>query len=118
MAMPAGPAANTEAFERKREELEEVHLGRYVFSHEARFANAFDTAGLAITAALERFGVAPYLIRRVGAPREMRLPASLALGQNRAAREGGVPRGKGGPRPVRAHPLRRKRRVLGLASDR
>ena len=73
------------AYERTRERLEEEHLGRYVVFHDAKFADAFDTAEGAITAALERFAVAPYLIRRVGAPREMRLPASLALGQNRDA---------------------------------
>ena len=85
MGMPVGLAANIEAYEKSREQLEEEHLGRYVVFHDAKFADAFDTADGAITAALERFGVAPYLIRRVGAPREMRLPASLVLGQNRAA---------------------------------
>ena len=65
MATPTGLAANIEANERTREQLEEEHLRRYAVFHDAKLADAFDTGTQAITAELKRFGVAPYLIRRV-----------------------------------------------------
>ena len=83
MSAPGGLRANIKAYESSRDELEREHPGRYVVFREAKFADAIDTSEQAITGALERFGVAPYLIRRVGGPRGMQLPASLALGQNR-----------------------------------
>ena len=44
MRTRAGLAANIEAYERKRRRLEEEHLGKYVVFHDAKFADAFDTA--------------------------------------------------------------------------
>ena len=85
MSARGGLRANIEAYERRRDELEREHHGKYVVFHEAKFADAFDTSEQVIMGALERFGVAPYLIRRVGGPRKMQLPTSLALGQNRVS---------------------------------
>ena len=79
----AGLAANIEAFERAQEQLLRRHLGEYVVFHDAKLTETFATGDQPITAAVERFGITPYLIRRVGTPREMRLPASLALVQYR-----------------------------------
>ena len=86
MAAPSGLRANIEAFEAVRDELEREHLGKYVVFHDRKLVGVFETADKAITHVLETFGVAPYLIRRVGARRTIRLPSSLALGQTRANR--------------------------------
>ena len=86
MAAPAGLGANIEADEAMKDELEKEHLSKYVVFHDRKLVDAFKTADRAITHALKTFGVAPYLIRRVGARRTLRLPSSLALGQTRADR--------------------------------
>ena len=85
MSSPGGRRANIKAYERSRDELEREHHGKYVIFHEAKFADAFDTSEQEIAGTFERFGVASYLIRRVGRRREMQLPASVALGQNRVS---------------------------------
>ena len=86
MAAPAGLRANIEVYEAMQDELEREHLGKYVVFHDRKLVDAFETADKAIGHALETFGVAPYLIRRVGARRTLRLPSSLALGQTCADR--------------------------------
>ena len=86
MTAPSGLRANIEAYEAIQDELERQHLGKYVVFHERKLVDVFETADKAITHALKTFGVAPYLVRRVGARRTVRLPASLALGETRADR--------------------------------
>ena len=86
MAAPSGLRANIDAYEAIQEELEREHFGKYVVFHDRKLVDVFETADKAITHALETFGVAPYLVRRVGSRRTVRLPSSLALGQTRADR--------------------------------
>ena len=86
MAAAAGLRANIEALVAIQDELEREHRGKYVVFHDRKLVDAFGTADKAITHALKSFGVAPYLVRRVGARRTVRPPSSLALGQTRADR--------------------------------
>ena len=62
------------AFEASRETLEERHLGQYVFFHAATFEGVHDSFHETARDAVERFGDAPFLIRQVGAEREVSLP--------------------------------------------
>lgn len=66
-----------EAFERKKDELERHHLGKWVVIHDGELVNAFDTFDTAAREAVSRFGRGPYLIRQVGQP-PVKLPASFA----------------------------------------
>ena len=84
MGAPADLAANIEAYEAMKEELEERHLGKHLVFHDRKFADAFDSFHEAACEAVLRFGNGPYLIRQVGTSRTMRLPTSIALQQYRA----------------------------------
>ena len=83
MAAPAEMATAKEVHERKQEDLKEAHMGWYVVCDDGELADVFDEADQANTAALERFSVGCCLVCRIGARLEIRLPASLTLGQNR-----------------------------------
>ena len=65
------------AYDRMRDDLERDHFGQWVVVREERLFNAYDDFQDAADAAVRNFGRGPYLIRRVGAPRVMQLPASL-----------------------------------------
>jgi hypothetical protein len=64
------------AFEARRAELEQHHMGKWVVFHGDEFVGAFDTLNNAAAEAVRRFGRGPYLIRQVGAP-PVSLPASV-----------------------------------------
>lgn len=55
------------AFERMKAELEAEHLLEWTVFHQGKFIGAFPDFEAAATAADERFGEDPYLIRQVGA---------------------------------------------------
>lgn len=67
-----------EAYQRMRGELEKHHMGKHVVIKNGELQGAFDTFDAAARDALQRFGVGPYLIRQVGAPESIRIPASVA----------------------------------------
>ena len=66
-----------DAYEACRESLEKRHPGRYVLFHATAFEGVHDSFHEAPKDAAERFGDAPFLIRQVGAPREISLPFAL-----------------------------------------
>ena len=63
-----------------RETLEQHHLHKFVVFHDAQFVDSFDSFHNAACEAVRRFGRGPYLIRQVGAPRRMAMPASVMGG--------------------------------------
>lgn len=77
---------NIEAYEAMREALEEQYLHKFVVFHNAEFISSFDSFHNAAREAIRRFGRGPYLIRQVGAPRRIAMPASVAFRPIHAAR--------------------------------
>ena len=59
-----------------RADLEARQMGRWVLVHDRKLEGLFATFEEAATAAVERFGGGPSLIRQVGAP-PVPLPASV-----------------------------------------
>ena len=86
MSTPATLEQNIEAYEAMRETLETHHLHKFVVFHDAKFIGSFDSFHNAAREAVHRFGQGPYLIRQVGAPRRMAMPASVAFRPVHAAR--------------------------------
>lgn len=79
MSTPAELEQNIEAYEAMRETLEEHHLHKFVVFHDTKLAGSFDSFHNAATEAVRRFGKGPYLIRQVGAPERIAMPASAAF---------------------------------------
>ena len=79
MSNPAKLEQNIEAYEAMRETLEEQHLRKFVVFHNAEFIGSFDSFHNAAREAVRRFGQGPYLIRQVGAPRRIAMPASVSF---------------------------------------
>lgn len=68
------------AYEEQLDELLEHHAGKYVVFHNGAFVDAFDTFQNAADVAVRRFGLGPYLIRKVRQSQDIRpLPASVAF---------------------------------------
>jgi hypothetical protein len=67
-----------EAFEQMRDDLEKHHMGKHVVIKGGELQGAFDTFDTAARDALQKFGRGPFLIRQVGGPECMRMPASVA----------------------------------------
>ena len=65
-----------EMYEKRRAELEERCLGKWVVFYDQELTGPFDTFEGAAEEAVRLFGRGPYLIRRVGAP-PITLPASV-----------------------------------------
>ena len=65
------------AFEGMRAELEKHHLGKHVVIKGGQLEGAFDTFDAAARDAVNRFGNATFLIRQVGSPDTVRIPASV-----------------------------------------
>ena len=68
---------NLEAFRREADDMKRHHLGKWVLFHEGEFINAFDTLDNVASEAVRRYGRGPYLIKQVGDPEEMKMPASV-----------------------------------------
>ena len=66
-----------EAFEACLESLEANHNGQFVVIHDASFEGPHATFHEAAKDAVTRFGDAPFLIRQVGADREVSLPFAV-----------------------------------------
>ena len=86
MSTSAELERNIEAYEAMLETLEEHHLHKFVVFHDAELVGAFDSFHNAAREAVRRFGPGPYLIRQVGAPRRIAMPASVAFRPVHAAR--------------------------------
>ncbi len=79
MSTPTELEQNIEAYETMRESLEKHHLEKFVIFHDNEFIGAFDSFHNAAREAVRRFGQGPYLIRQVGAPKRIAMPASVAF---------------------------------------
>ena len=86
MNIPVELEQNIEAYEAMREALEKHHLHKFVVFHNAEFIDSFDSFHNAAREAVRRFGQGPYLIRQVGAPQRIAMPASVAFRPVHAAR--------------------------------
>lgn len=67
-----------DAFNAMRGDLEKHHMGKHVIIKDGKLQGAFDTFDAAAREAIQRFGKGPYLIRQVGSPENITLPASVA----------------------------------------
>jgi len=67
------------AFERMQATLEAQHNKQWALFHEGKFVGVFSDFDAAATAAVERFGSGPYLIRQVGAPSAVQLPGGMVF---------------------------------------
>ncbi len=65
------------AFNKLKDELIAHHNGKWVLIKDETLVGAFDTLDNAAQEAIRRFGRGPYLIRQVGGPDSMTLPASV-----------------------------------------
>lgn len=74
------------AFEEMKADLLKHHYGKFVVFKGKELVGAFDTFDNAAREAIQRFGNGPYLIRQVGGPTGMPLPASVAYRPVYAAR--------------------------------
>ena len=63
-------------FEARKAELESLYLGKFVVIKDDELVGTWDTMDAAATAAVQKFGKGPFLIRQVGAP-NLTIPASV-----------------------------------------
>ena len=72
-------AKDIAAFDRMKAELQERYKGKFVVFHDGRLKGSFDSFDNAAREAIKRFRDSPFLIRHVGAPEVMPMPASVAF---------------------------------------
>ena len=72
-------AKDIAAFERMKPELLQHYNGKFVVFHDGELEGSFDSFDSAARDALKRFHDSPFLIRQVGAPQVMPMPASVAF---------------------------------------
>ena len=80
---PPSLGDNIAAFDTMRPSLEAAHLGKWALVNDRVLVGVYDTFEIAAGTALENYGDAPYLIRRIGA-HTVTLPASVMFGPARA----------------------------------
>lgn len=59
---------NIEAYDKMRDELEALHMGKWVLFYKQQLVNIYNSFEQAAEDAVRRFSSGPYLIRQVGAP--------------------------------------------------
>ncbi len=69
---------NIKVFISMSERLERDYPGKVVLIYNGNFCGSYDSVDSAAREAIKNFGEGPYLIRQVGMPREMTMPASIA----------------------------------------
>ncbi len=74
---PANLSENIAAYDLRREELEIDHFGKWVVFYDRQLAGIYVDFQDAARDAVERFDLGPYLIKQVGEPSVMSLPASV-----------------------------------------
>ena len=67
-------------YESMRDELEREHMGEWIVMRGSVMAGYFATHWDAAEAAVRRFGEGPYLIREIGAPDTLEIPAAVRFG--------------------------------------
>jgi len=68
---------NIAAYGHLKDDLELEHFGKWVVFHQSKQAGLYDSFQEAAADAARRFGNGPYLIRRIGDPPVVKLPASV-----------------------------------------
>lgn len=68
---------NIAAYDQTKDDLELEHFGKWVVFHDGEKAGLYESFQEAAADAVARFGNGPYLIRKIGDPPVVRLPASL-----------------------------------------
>ena len=69
---------NIQVFMSMSEKLEADYPNKVVLFYDGKFRGSYDDINNAAIDAVKNFGKGPYLIRQVGAPTEMPMPASIA----------------------------------------
>ena len=69
---------NIKVFMSMKDELTKHHYSKFVLIYDGEYIDSFDTFNNAAQEAVTRFGEGPYLIRQVGMPDTMSIPASIA----------------------------------------
>ena len=72
-------AKDIAAFERRKPELLQHYNGKFVIFHAGELEGSFDSFDSAARDTLTRFRDSPFLIRQVGVPEVMPMPASVAF---------------------------------------
>ena len=72
-------ARDIAAFEQMKAQLLDHYNGKFVVFQDGQFSGSFDSFDSAARDALRRFRDSPFLIRQVGAPEVMPMPASVAF---------------------------------------
>ena len=67
------------AFEGMKADLQQHYRGKFVVFHDGQLQGSFDSFDNDAREALKRFRDSPFLIRQVGAPEVMPMPASVAF---------------------------------------
>ena len=68
---------NIAAYDQLKDDLELEHFGKWVVFHDGELVDFYDAFQEAAADAAKQFGNGPYLIRRIGDPSTVRVPASL-----------------------------------------
>ena len=72
--MPATLDENIAAYDAMRDHLELEYFGKWVVFYDEEFVGSYDESQDAAYAAMQRYGREPFLLRQVGARRELWLP--------------------------------------------
>jgi uncharacterized protein (DUF1330 family) len=67
-----------QAYHKMGPELIKHHQGKFIIIHNQKLEGAYDNFDSAAEEAIKRFGRGPYLIRQVGEPSNVKIPASVA----------------------------------------
>ena len=72
--MPATLDENIAAYDAMRDHLELEYFGKWVVFYDEEFVGSYEESQDAAYAATQRYGREPFLLRQVGARRELWLP--------------------------------------------
>ena len=79
MAEPATLKENIKAYEEMQSLMETEHWGKFAVFYDREFRGAFQDSQEAMRFALERWSLAPYLIRKVGQPTITHVPSAASV---------------------------------------
>ena len=65
------------AYDQMRDLLETDHFGKWAVFYNEQLVGTYETVESAVDTAVQKFGRGPYLIRQIGAPNRVTLPASI-----------------------------------------
>lgn len=65
------------AYNQMRDLLETDHFGKWAVFYNEQLVGTYETVENAVSTATQKFGRGPYLIRQIGAPNRVTMPASI-----------------------------------------